>query len=552
MSALCALLVAAHKGEGTVGAESKPRRRRSSSRGSVSTINGNPNKWRVKVYVNGKQRSLPGGPWPTKDAAERALTLWNARRLIAESSGHSLDALLHADQIESAPGPHTVAAGSSARQSLGDTPFGEVYLKSLVKKGGLAGMTRDRQTFYRTCVTGEAKTRSGEPIVGRMVLGRLPVGRITVEVIENWAASMLYNENEALRLKPATVAKWGRHLSQALKWAKSAGYITDNPMEHAQVVARGDQSRTRQPKYVFTLDEMWRLTEAISDPCERLMAETLMWSGLRQGELRALTPESLVGRAVPLLQVSHSVNSDQGKAILGPTKTEGSERRVPIPKRLMARLKRHAKGVQPGHPLFPAPTGSDRWMRHEWFNRRFRAWCDAADLTGNPMDPRKGRRQPPTPHGLRATGASILFAAGATVPEVQAFLGHKQPLMTLQVYTEVKGFGDEDRVMLACRGQGLTVPQILDYVYEAVFARGVLGLREERPDDASAFDVESDWDLADDIRPDVTRLVVGIAESDWAERDTRLAVVSGRGADRVPPVRVPARRPVTIETQSSG
>lgn len=539
-----------------MGAERKPRRRRSTSVGSVSVINGDPNKWRAKVYVDGKQRTIPGGPWPTEEAGNEALRLWNARRVVAEAEGTPIDELLsrvvpprHGND---APASDPASSSTVAPQSLdkSQTPFRQVYLNSLARKGGEAGMSADRRAFYRCCITGEAKTKTGEVIVGRMILGNLPVGRISVEVIENWAASLLFNDNETLRLKPATVAKYGRHLGQALKWAKSAGYIQDNPMEQAEVVARGELTRSRQPRYVFTLDEMWVLREAVSDPTEKLMAEVLMWSGLRQGELRALTPESLVGRAVPLLQVSHSVNAARGKPVLGATKTDGSERRVPIPARLMVRLKEHAQQIKPGHPLFPSPTSEDGWMRSEWFNRRFRAWCDAAGLVGNAFDPRKGRRVAPTPHGLRATAASVLFAAGATVPEVQAFLGHKQPLMTLQVYTEVKGFGDEDPVMLACRGQGMTVAQILDYVYEAMFTRGVLGLRETRPDDASAFVAAREQDLTAGFRDDVTRLVVDLARQNRNDAGRRDAPATRTLSE--PPQRVSARRPTSaIETRDA-
>lgn len=506
-------------------------------------MNGNADKWRVKVYVDGKQRSLPGGPWPTKEAGERALGIWNARRLLAETNGEPVASLLaNASDSGASAIPSTLP---SAGRLKSETPFREVYLNSLARLGGEAAMSRDRRTFYRTCITGEATTKTGEEIVGRMILGNLPVERITVEVIENWAASLLYNPVPSLRLKPATVAKWGRHLSQALKWAKRAGYIADNPMESAQVVARGEVSRTRQPRYVFTLDELWALQEAAGGhSVESLMMEVLIWTGLRQGEMRALTPESLVGRSVPLLQVSNSVNSYQGKAVLGPTKTEGSERRVPIPSRLMSRLKKHARTVGSGVPLFPSPTASDAWMRHEWLNRRFRALCNEARITGSPHDPRKGRRQPPTPHGLRATAASILFGAGATVPEVQAFLGHKQPLLTLQVYTEVKGFGDEDPILLACRGQGMSVPQILDFVYEAVLTRGVLGLREFRADDASAFDVD-EWDLTATLRDEVTRVVVESA------RHTTEPTASPARSDVPPPVRVRAN-PLDPDIETRG
>ncbi|KRN57780.1 hypothetical protein IV74_GL001035 [Carnobacterium divergens DSM 20623] len=49
-----------------------------------------------------------------------------------------------------------------------------------------------------------------------------------------------------------------------------------------------------------------------------------------------------------------------------------------------------------------------------------------------------------TPHGFRHTCASLLFEAGATVPEVQQQLGHKTSDVTLEIYTHVTNTGKKN------------------------------------------------------------------------------------------------------------
>jgi site-specific recombinase XerD len=50
-----------------------------------------------------------------------------------------------------------------------------------------------------------------------------------------------------------------------------------------------------------------------------------------------------------------------------------------------------------------------------------------------------------TPHSLRRTFASILFATGRELPYVMAQLGHADPKMTLSVYARVMLGGADEK-----------------------------------------------------------------------------------------------------------
>lgn len=417
--------------------------------------------WSVRVTDhNGKRFRLQGGPWATESEADDALTRWRAQRL----------------------------DGDDARRELAKTPLKTVYLRSIANLGGL-DESSDRRTFYKGVITGEAGVWVGEkpdrrflsPIPGRIILGDQRVGDITIEVVEEWARSLA---NGPHPLGPSTIAKWGRHLSQCLDWAKGRNYITSNPVDGADLQPRGAVTSAHEGHYFFTLEEIVRLTEvAHRYPRWGVIIDTLTWSGLRQGECRALRPEAIIFKPGSMLHVTHSVSEENGPPVLGPVKTSASLRRVAIPSTTAFWLDELAQDTEPGQPLFPGESGG--WMRGDWLNKHFRALCEEADIRANPHDRVKGRRFDPTPHDLRATGASILFAAGCGVPEVQAWLGHASAQMTLNVYTEVQGWGEEDPIIAGCRGRGLTVSEVLEEVRREAWQAHMTSLA-----DVSAWDAD--------------------------------------------------------------
>jgi integrase len=87
------------------------------------------------------------------------------------------------------------------------------------------------------------------------------------------------------------------------------------------------------------------------------------------------------------------------------------------------------------------------WTRGAVLNDAWDRARTAAGILGAPAAPAPGRRKAPTPHDARATGASLLFAVGASVPEVQQWLGRSNAVLTLNVYTEVQRCGQADPIL---------------------------------------------------------------------------------------------------------
>jgi integrase len=120
------------------------------------------------------------------------------------------------------------------------------------------------------------------------------------------------------------------------------------------------------------------------------------------------------------------------------SKTEAGVRDVDMTPRLADELARYLntrKDARPNEPAFPTRTGALR----DKYNIRQRVIAPALRKANRE---RSAARLPPievhvTPHTLRRTYISLMLAAGADVPYVQAQVGHTDPKLTLEIYAMV-------------------------------------------------------------------------------------------------------------------
>jgi integrase len=151
---------------------------------------------------------------------------------------------------------------------------------------------------------------------------------------------------------------------------------------------------------------------------DRLLVRTLAYTGLRIGEALALQRGDL-DIAARTIRVQRSVD---GTTVVGPTKTHAS-RTVTMPTSLATALASHLATTS-GELVFPNRSGGLR--RYRTFRRD--SWDPAARAAGLAV----------SPHDLRATCASLLIDAGASIKDVQTQLGHQDPITTLALYARVR------------------------------------------------------------------------------------------------------------------
>jgi integrase len=98
---------------------------------------------------------------------------------------------------------------------------------------------------------------------------------------------------------------------------------------------------------------------------------------------------------------------------------------VPVAASVLSRLAARCEGRSTNDLLFPARGGGylkrPSYDSTGWFNRAVE----------------RAQVQTVTPHDLRHTCASLAISAGANVLAVSRMLGHKDPSVTLRVYSDL-------------------------------------------------------------------------------------------------------------------
>ncbi|OAA21855.1 site-specific recombinase XerD [Frankia sp. EI5c] len=180
-------------------------------------------------------------------------------------------------------------------------------------------------------------------------------------------------------------------------------------------------------------EEARRLVEVLrGERLEAVFACGLML-GLRRGEILGLR-WSDVDLDGATLHVRQTLQRVDGSLMFVPAKTERSHRRLPIPPKLMAILRRH-RATQTAER-----TGlGDAWTE---------TGLVFTSSIGTPLEPRNVnrrfdvlRRQAGLPwlrlHDLRHAFASMLFAEGVPARTVMELLGHSTIQLTMNTYTHV-------------------------------------------------------------------------------------------------------------------
>lgn len=259
-------------------------------------------------------------------------------------------------------------------------------------------------------------------------------GRIPAAVLTAWeAAGKPTPPPPVVTLDPAHIV--GRSsaahaystLRAILNTAVADGLLASNPC----IIPGAGVQRPRERRPA-TPAEVSRIA-ALVPPDLSAAVILAAWSSLRYGELFALARRH-VDLDAGTLRVERALITVPGEPItFGPPKTRKSRRTVHLPAFVVESLRGHLEEHVPASPdalLFAMPDGSPvPTTRTSAVMRRARRAIDRDDLTW---------------HDLRHTGATLAYRTGASVPEVQARLGHTTMRAAL-IYAHASD--DSDRVL---------------------------------------------------------------------------------------------------------
>ena len=202
------------------------------------------------------------------------------------------------------------------------------------------------------------------------------------------------------------------------------GLIAKNPI----ALVKAPTAEYRE-QYILTQEEAGKLldTAAKSEPHYYALIRLALTSGMRQGELFALTPADLrLDDKNPHLLVDWTLTEgEEGELVRTAPKTKASRRRVDLDPETVAILKAKIEGLDPSEHVFTTKNGS--LLRKSLFLRR--VWQPLLETAELPKV---------TFHSLRHVANTLLLASGkASHLDLAKRLGHSTPRMTLERYARV-------------------------------------------------------------------------------------------------------------------
>lgn len=151
--------------------------------------------------------------------------------------------------------------------------------------------------------------------------GRKPLAKIKAMDIELFL-EQLRDEGKS----DSYVTKCRALLSQIFTKAVANDMLTKNPV----VFVEKQRKQPKKRKESFTPEEVRLLMEQLSDDPIGWGIRLLVASGMRMGELLALEPRHISAQG-DWICVEQAVVRIKGSVAIGPTKTAGSERMIPVP-----------------------------------------------------------------------------------------------------------------------------------------------------------------------------------------------------------------------------
>lgn len=184
----------------------------------------------------------------------------------------------------------------------------------------------------------------------------------------------------------------------------------------------------------WTLKEYTKVIAEVSDIKAKTAIALLYWSGMRKGELLALTWEKLDFKE-GTVTIDRSYQRLKGRAVVTPTKT-GERRCIMLPRHMIELLqeyKAHCFDTSPQAPVF-------LWEKR-FIEKGIAEGCRASGVKRIHV------------HGLRHSHASLLIQEGVNIVLISKRLGHAKVSMTLDTYSHFYPT-EEQEVMNKLNGLG--------------------------------------------------------------------------------------------------
>ena len=249
---------------------------------------------------------------------------------------------------------------------------------------------------------------------------RLKVCDIDTIKIRKWQNELISFRDEDGRPYSQTYLKTvNNQLSAILNYAVKYYRLASNPCRAAGSIGR---SKAEEMK-IWTRDEYERFANQIDKSSMRLAFDILFYTGIRSGELLALTPAVILPDRC--LSITKNYAKVKGEELFLMPKTSKSKRTLAIPDFLYEDIFGYVSklyGIEQGDRIF--------FFTKSALEKEIKRTAPKANL------------EPIRVHDLRHSHVSMLIDMGIDILEISRRLGHESPKTTLDTYAHL--YPDKD------------------------------------------------------------------------------------------------------------
>ena len=243
--------------------------------------------------------------------------------------------------------------------------------------------------------------------------GSKPINEIKASDVRRWQAKLMSSPNN---YSQTYLKKINTELNSIINYAKRFYDLNTNPCGKAGTIGK---AKAEEMDY-WTYDEYIAFRDGVKDKSlSYICFEVLYWTGMREGELLALSPAD-IDLDNKTISINRTYQRIEGKDVFTSPKTRKSKRKIPIPDFLCQELSDYIQSrymLDADERLFPVTKS---YLSHEMIRG-----CKKTGV-------KKIRI-----HDIRHSYASLLINQGCDALMLADRLGHEKVSTTLNTYSHL-------------------------------------------------------------------------------------------------------------------
>lgn len=243
--------------------------------------------------------------------------------------------------------------------------------------------------------------------------GSKPINEIKASDVRRWQAKLMSSPNN---YSQTYLKKINTELNSIINYAKRFYDLNTNPCGKAGTIGK---AKAEEMDY-WTYDEYIAFRDGVKDKLlSYICFEVLYWTGMREGELLALSPAD-IDLDNKTISINRTYQRIEGKDVFTSPKTRKSKRKIPIPDFLCQELSDYIQSrymLDADERLFPVTKS---YLSHEMIRG-----CKNTGV-------KKIRI-----HDIRHSHASLLINQGCDALMLADRLGHEKVSTTLNTYSHL-------------------------------------------------------------------------------------------------------------------